>query len=84
MKGRFNMSLDGILSSVISCLMFFGAPVMFIVFLILALVQIPKVKRKETGKAKLVTFSVLSSVFLFYTIIEVVFIIMLASAVAHM
>ena len=64
--------------------MFFGAPVMFIVFLILALVQIPKVKRKETGKAKLVTFSVLSSVFLFYTIIEVVFIIMLASAVAHM
>ena len=84
MKGRFNMSLDGILSSVISCLVFFGAPVMFIVFLILALVQIPKVKRKETGKAKLVTFAVLSSVFLCYTVVEIVFICILAAAVAHM
>ena len=64
--------------------MFFGTPVAFIVFLILTLVQIPKVKRKETGKAKLVTFAVLASVFLFFTVVEIVFICLLAAAIAHM
>lgn len=64
--------------------MFFGTPVAFIVFLILTLVQIPKVKRKETGKAKLVTFAVLASVFLFFTVVEIIFICILAAAIAHM
>ena len=64
--------------------MFFGMPVLFIVFLILTLVHIPKFKRKETGKAKFVTFIVLSSVFLFFTILEVAFMLLLAAAVSHM
>ena len=77
-------NLDGILSSVFLSVMFFSPPVLFIVFLILTLVQIPKVKKKETGKAKLVTFAVLSSVFLCFTVVEIVFICLLAAAVAHM
>ncbi len=77
-------NLDGILSSIFISVMFFAPPLLFIVFLILTLVQIPKVKRKETGKAKLVTFAVLSSAFLCYTVVEIVFICILAAAVAHM
>jgi hypothetical protein len=77
-------NLDGVLSSVFLTVMFFSPPLLFIVFLILTLVQIPKVKRKETGKSKLVTFAVLASVFLFFTVVEIVFICILAAAVAHM
>ena len=85
MRGRIVMaSLDGILSSIFYTVMFLSPPVLFIVFLILALVQIPKVKRKETGKGKLITFAVLSTVFLTITVVEVLFMLMLAPAVVHM
>lgn len=62
----------------------FGTPVSFIVFLIMTLVQIPKVKRKERRPTRLIVFGILASVFLFATGIEVLFIISLAQGIAHM
>ena len=73
-----------IINAVMSFAVFFGLPVAFIVFLVLALVQIPKVKKKETKPTKLIVFGILASVFMFGTAIEIFFMIMLASAVAHM
>ena len=61
-----------------------GIPVSFITFLIMALVQIPKVKRKERGPTKLIVFGILSSVFLFELVIEILLIIYLAMGLAHM
>ena len=62
----------------------FGIPISFVVFLILALVQIPKVKRKEKRPTKLIVFGILSSVFLFELVIEILLIIYLAMGIAHM
>ena len=62
----------------------FGIPLAFIVTLILALAQIPKVKRKERKPTKLIVFGILSSVFLFETVIEILLIIGLAQGIAHM
>ena len=76
--------LERIVNAFISYVLFLGMPVAFIVFLVLALVQIPKVKKKERRPTKLIVFGILSSVFLCGTAVEIFFIIMLAAAVAHM
>lgn len=62
----------------------FGIPISFVVFLILALVQIPKVKRKERKPVKLIVFGAISSQCLLGTIIEILFILWLAQGIAHM
>ena len=62
----------------------FGIPLAFIVTLILALAQIPKVKRKERKPTKLIVFGILSSVFLFELVIAILLIIYLAMGLAHM
>ena len=50
----------------------------------MALVQIPKVKRKERKPTKLIIFSILSAVSLFALIIEILIIVGLANGIAHM
>lgn len=60
------------------------APVLFIVFLILCIVQIVKVKKKGAGKAKAIVFGCLSGYFLLVTGAEIAFVVMMASAIAHM
>lgn len=61
-----------------------AAPVMFIVFLILCIVQIIKVKKKGAGKAKAIVFGCISGYYLLVTGAEIAFVVMMASAVAHM
>ena len=60
------------------------APVLFIVFLILCIVQIVKVKKKGAGKTKAVVCGCISGYFLLVTGAEIAFVILLASAIAHM
>ena len=59
-------------------------PVLFIVFLILCIVQIIKVKKKGAGKTKAVVFGCISGYFLLVSVAEIAFIAMMASAIAHM
>ena len=61
-----------------------AAPVIFIVFLILCIVQIIKVKKKGAGKAKAIVFGCISGYFLLVTIGEIVLVMSLAQAIAHM
>ena len=61
-----------------------AAPVVFIVFLILCIVQIIKVKKKGAGKAKAIVFGCISGYYLLVTGAEIAFVVMMASAVAHM
>jgi hypothetical protein len=61
-----------------------GIPVAFIVLLVMTLVQIPKVKRKERKPTKLIVYGILSSVFLFELVIEILLIVYLAMGLAHM
>ena len=60
------------------------APVIFIVCLILCIVQIIKVKKKGAGKAKAIVFGCISGYFLLVTGAEIAFVLLLASAIAHM
>ena len=61
-----------------------AAPVLFIVFLILCIVQIVKVKKKGAGKTKAVVCGCISGYFLLVTGAEIAFVVMMASAIAHM
>lgn len=61
-----------------------AVPVLFIVFLILFIVQIIKVKKKGAGKAKAIVFGCISGYFLLVSIAEITFALLLASAIAHM
>ena len=60
------------------------APVLFIVFLILCIVQIVKVKKKGAGKTKAIVFGCISGYLLLVTGAEIAFVVMMASAIAHM
>ena len=60
------------------------APVLCIVFLILCIVQIVKVKKKGAGKTKAIVFGCISGYFLLMTGAEIAFVVMMASAIAHM
>jgi 1,4-dihydroxy-2-naphthoate octaprenyltransferase len=79
--------MDNILGYVLLVIFYIfaiGIPVAFIVLLIMTLAQIPKVKRKERKPTKLIVYGILSSVFLFETVIEILLIIGLAQGIAHM
>lgn len=60
------------------------APVIFIVFLIMCIVQIIKVKKKGAGKTKAIVFGCISGYFLLVTGAEIAYVILLASAISHM
>ena len=60
------------------------SPVLFIVFLILCIVSIIKVKKKGAGKTKAIVFGCISGYFLLVTGAEIAFVVMMASAIAHM
>lgn len=78
------MTFERIMSDIANCL-FWGAPViLFVVFLILFIVNLVKLKKGEGKKGKTIAFGVLSAVFLTYTIGEALLVAMLAAAVAHM
>ena len=79
--------MDNILGYVLLVIFYIfaiGIPVAFIVLLIMTLAQIPKVKRKERTPTKLIVFAILSTVFLFELIIEILLITYLAMGLAHM
>lgn len=78
---------DHIINNILSyaiCALGAAAPVIFIVFLILCIVQIIKVKKKGAGKAKAIVFGCISGYFLLVTGAEIAFVVMMASAIAHM
>ena len=58
--------------------------VVFIVFLILAVIHIRKCKKGEEGKAKAITFSIITGVALMYILAEVLMVFVLSQGVAHM
>jgi len=79
--------MDNILGYVLLVIFYIfaiGIPVAFIVLLIMTLAQIPKVKRKERKPTKLIVYGILSSVFLFELVIEILLITYLAMGLAHM
>lgn len=67
-----------------SSIMFGALPVAFIIFLILMIVQIRKFKKSREGKGKLITFAVLTGVFLVLSLCELALMLLLAAAIAHM
>ncbi len=78
------VSFESIMSGIVNA-MFWGAPViLFLVFLVLFIINLIKLKKGSGKKGKTIVFGVLSAVFLTYTIGEVLIVAMLAAAVAHM
>lgn len=78
------MTFERIMSDVVNFL-FWGAPViLFLVFLVLFIVNLVKLKKGNGKKGKTIAFGVLSAVFLTYSIGEALLVAMLAAAVAHM
>ena len=67
-----------------SNVIFGTAPVLFIVFLIMFIVQVVKVKKQGARKVKAIVYGCISGFFLEMTIGEIVLMLLLASAVAHM
>lgn len=78
------VTFERILNQIANFLMFGAPPVLFIVFLILFIVNIVKLKKGNGKKGKTITFGVLSAVFLIYTLGEVFIIGLLAAAISHM
>ena len=75
---------EKIINAICAYILLYGLPTAFIVFLVLALVQIPKVKRKERKPVKLIVFGAISLQCLLGTIIEILFVLWLAQGIAHM
>ena len=78
------VSAENVINSILNAAIWGAPPVIFIVFLILFIVQIVKVKKEGAGKAKAIVFGCISGYFLLTTIAEVAFVWMLASAISHM
>ena len=77
-------TLESIANTLYSFLIFGTIPITFIVFLILFIKAVWDVKKKGAGKTKAVVFGCISGYFLLGVIAEIAFMILLASAVAHM
>ena len=77
-------SLEHTVSMIFNYLIWGSPVILFIVFLILFIVNLCKLKKGSGSKGKTIAFGVLSAVFLTYSLCEAAFIAMLASAVAHM
>ena len=64
---------------------FYGLPpIVFIVFLILAIIHICKFKKGQEGKGKAIAFSIVSGVAFLYTAAEALLVIWLSMAISHM
>lgn len=78
------VTFERVMSDIVNCL-FWGAPViLFIVFLILFIVNLVKLKKGEGKKGKTIAFGILSAVFLTYSLGEAIIVGLLAAAVSHM
>ena len=77
-------SLERFLDDLASFALFGFLPLLFVVFLILAIVQGVKVKKHGGKKAPMIVFIVLSAVFAVLTLCEVLLMLLLAAAIAHM
>lgn len=77
------MIMDYLREALLS-LAFASPAILFVLFLVLALTRIPKVKKKEERPVKLIVFAVIDTYFACILIIEIVIIASLAAAVAHM
>ena len=77
-------NIERIINNILSYAIWGSVPVLFIVFLILFIVQIIKVKKKGARKVKAIVFGCISGHFLLVSIGEIVFVMLLAQAISHM
>lgn len=77
-------TFERILNNIFSFFIYGAIPITFIVFLVLFIIQVVKVKTKGAGKTKAIVFGCISGYFLLCSIAEILLFIMLASAIAHM
>lgn len=78
------VTFERIMNNILSFLMFGTPPVLFVVFLILFIVNMIKLKKGGGKKGKTIAFGVLSAVFLTYSIGELILVGILAAAISHM
>ncbi len=77
-------SFERIMQNILGVALWGIIPVTFIVFLVMFIIQVIKVKKKGAGKTKAIVFGCISGYFLLCTIAEIALFVMLASAIAHM
>ena len=77
-------TLERIFNSIFPFILYGAMPVTFLVFLVLFIIAVIKVKKKGERKVKAIVFGCISGYFLLCTIGEIVLFVMLASAIAHM
>lgn len=77
-------TLERIFNSIFPFILYGTMPVTFLVFFVLFIIAVIKVKKKGERKVKAIVFGCISGYFLLCTIGEIVLFAMLASAIAHM
>ena len=77
-------TFERFLENIYSAFMFGAIPVTFLVFFVLFIIAVIKVKKKGERKVKAIVFGCISGYFLLGTIGEIVLFAMLASAIARM
>ena len=78
------ITLERILNEILSFCMFGMIPITFVVFLVLFIIEVIKVKKKGARKVKAIVFGCISGYFLLGVIGEIAFVAMLSAALAHM
>ena len=77
-------TFERFIDSLTSFMLFGSIPILFIVFLILFIIQVVKVKKQGARKVKAVVFGCISGYFLVMLIGEIALMLLLAAAIAHM
>lgn len=77
-------SFEHIMNNILSTVIWAIIPVTFLVFLVLFIIAVIKVKKRGAGKTKAIVFGCISGYFLLCSLAEVALLAMLASAIAHM
>ncbi len=78
------LTFERFLEHIFSAFLYGAIPVTFLVFFVLFIIAVIKVKKKGERKVKAIVFGCISGYFLLGTIGEIVLFAMLASAIAHM
>ncbi len=78
------MSVERFFNNLANFAFWGAAPVLFIVFLILFIVHLRKIKKEGARPVKAIVFGCISGYFLMVSIGEVLLMLMLAAAIAHM
>lgn len=78
------ITLERILNGILSFCMFGMIPITFVVFLVLFIIELIKIKKKGARKVKAIVFGCISGYFLLGVIGEIAFVAMLSAALAHM